>query len=140
MIHTDQQPQPTILVIDDDPSALELIKVLLTPLNYRVVLANSGHEGMQLIKQISPDLILLDLLMPGMDGWQVCSEIRKFSLVPIIIISVIDSSEVITNTLNNGADGYLTKPVSTNGLTALIDNLLRRAETEKNAQLNQFTS
>lgn len=131
--------KPKILVIDDDPSALELIKALLTPLNYYVLPASSGQEGLDIMKHIDPDLVLLDLLMPGMDGWQVCSEIRNFSSIPIIIISVIDSSEVITGILNNGADGYLTKPFSTRRLTSLIDNLIRRSNTEKIAQLNHLS-
>jgi DNA-binding response OmpR family regulator len=128
--------KPKILIIDDDPSALELFQILLTP-NYYVLTASSGQEGLRLIKQSSPDLILLDLLMPGMDGWQVCGEIRKFSEIPIIIISVIDSSEVISNILNLGADVFMNKPVSSSRLIAHINTLIRRASTEKLAQTHK---
>jgi len=120
-----------ILIIDDDSSTTELFQILLAPMDYDVLTANSGEKGLELTRHASPDLIILDLLMPRMDGWQVCSEIRKFSEIPIIIISVIASSEVITKVLNLGADEYIPKPVSPNMLTAHINNLLRRANAEK---------
>jgi len=123
--------KPKILVIDDDLSTTELFQILLAPTDYEVLTTNSGKEGIELAQHTSPDLIFLDLLMPNMDGWQVCSEIRKFSKTPIIIISVIASSEIITDILNLGADDYLTKPFSPKILYAHINNLLRRANAEK---------
>ena len=123
--------KPRILVIDDDVYTTELFQILLAPTDYELLTTNSGKEGIELAQNASPDLIFLDLLMPNMDGWQVCSEIRKFSKIPIIIISVIASSEIITDILNLGADDYLSKPFSPKILYAHINNLLRRANTEK---------
>ncbi|RLD05304.1 MAG: hypothetical protein DRI56_09920 [Chloroflexota bacterium] len=120
-----------ILIIDDDPTATELLEVLLASSDYHVITTYSGEKGLEIIHQNPPDLIILDLLMPGMDGWQTCLEIRKFSNIPIIIISVITSPEIIAKTLNLGADEYLTKPVSVSMLTACVENLIRRANTEK---------
>lgn len=131
MIASNNHKKAKILIIDDDPSATELFRILLAPTGYNVLTTNSGEKGIELSRHFAPDLIILDLLMPRLDGWQVCSEIRQFSKVPIIIISVIDSSEVITKALNLGADEYLPKPVSPNMLTASINNLLRRAYSEK---------
>ncbi|MBS1249141.1 MAG: Alkaline phosphatase synthesis transcriptional regulatory protein PhoP [Chloroflexi bacterium] len=121
---------PKILVIDDDPSAIELFQILLAMTDYDVLTASSGKEGIELARRLKPDLIILDLLMPRMDGLQVCSEIREFSKIPIIIISVIASSEVITKALNLGADEYLTKPVSPNMLTATSTTFFG-AQTQK---------
>ncbi|OQY27824.1 MAG: hypothetical protein B6I38_09740 [Anaerolineaceae bacterium 4572_5.1] len=128
---TSNKHKPKILVIDDDYTATELFRILLEPANYTVLTANSGEQGLELIQQSAPDLVILDLLMPGMDGWQTCTEIRKFSHIPIIIISVITASDVIAKALNLGADEYLPKPVSPNMLIASINNLLRRANSEK---------
>ena len=127
--------KPQILVIDDDPSATELFQIFLSPREFTVLTANSGDRGIEIMQEDSPDLVLLDLLMPGIDGWQVCSKIRQFSKVPIIIISVIPSSNAITKALNLGADDYLPKPVSPTMLKASIKNLLRRARSEKDTRL-----
>ena len=131
MITSEYYSKPRILIIDDDPAATELFKILLASADYDVTTTYSGEKGIELIHQNPPDLIILDLLMPDMDGWQVCSGIRKFSNVPIIIISVITSPKVIAKVLNLGADEYLTKPVSVNILIACVENLIRRANTEK---------
>ncbi len=77
------------------------------------------------------DLIILDLLMPEMDGWELCKAIREMTRTPILIISAIESSEIITKTLNLGADDYLVKPVSSFTLFAHVKNLVRRHKTEE---------
>ncbi len=122
---------PTILVIDNDPSTAEVFKKLLTSKDYHVLTTNSSKESLDIVQRIMLDLIILDLLMPEMDGWQLCTAIREMTRTPILIISAIESSEIITKTLNLGADDYLVKPVSSFTLLAHVKNLVRRHKTEE---------
>jgi DNA-binding response OmpR family regulator len=115
-----------ILVIDDDPAMTELLKLLLLPTQASIIAANSGHEGIKILKEQNPDLAILDLLMPDLDGWQVCEEIRLFSNLPIIILSALDHPTLVAKALDVGADDYLVKPVLSGVLLAHINNLLRR--------------
>jgi DNA-binding response OmpR family regulator len=93
--------------------------------------ANTGEEGVKLIREISPDVVILDLMMPGMDGWQVCAEVRSFSSVPILILSALDSPGMVASALDAGADDYLVKPVPSGVLIAHLNTLTRRAGAEK---------
>ena len=122
---------PTILVIDNDPSTSAVFKKLLTSKDYHVLTTNSSKESLDIVQRIMLDLIILDLLMPEMDGWQLCTAIREMTRTPILIISAIESSEIITKTLNLGADDYLVKPVSSYTLLAHVKNLVRRHKTEE---------
>ncbi len=122
---------PTILVIDNDPSTAAVFKKLLTSKDYHVLTTNSSKESLDIVQRIMLDLIILDLLMPEMDGWQLCTAIREMTRTPILIISAIESSEIITKTLNLGADDYLVKPVSSYTLLAHVKNLVRRHKTEE---------
>lgn len=119
-----------ILVIDDDPAMIELLKLLLEPMAANITASTSGSEGVDLLKTIKPDIVILDLMMPIMDGWQVCQSIREFSSVPILILSALDSPGVVATALNAGADDYLIKPVPSGVLTAHINNLLKRSKPE----------
>jgi len=121
-----------VLTIDDDPAMTELITLLLKTHGLDAYMANSGEEGLQMIHEISPDVVILDLMMPGMDGWQVCSQVRSFSAVPILILSALDSPGLVARALDGGADDYLVKPVASGVLVAHLNNLVRRATTEKN--------
>ncbi len=78
-----------VLTIDDDPALTELLTLLLRSRGHDAYMANSGEEGIRLIREISPDVVILDLMMPGMDGWQVCASVRSFSKVPILILSAL---------------------------------------------------
>jgi len=122
---------PTILVIDNDPSTAAVFKKLLQSKDYHVLTTNSSKESLDIVQRVMLDLIILDLLMPEMDGWQLCTAIREMTRTPILIISAIESSEIITKTLNLGADDYLVKPVSSYTLLAHIKNLVRRHKTEE---------
>jgi len=122
---------PTILVIDNDPSTAAVFKKLLESKDYHVLTTNSSKESLDIVQRIMLDLIILDLLMPEMDGWQLCTAIREMTRTPILIISAIESSEIITKTLNLGADDYLVKPVSSFTLLAHVKNLVRRHKTEE---------
>lgn len=126
-----QNINPTILVIDDDPSATSLYKKVLTPKDYHVLTTNTSKEGLEISRRVMLDLIILNLLMPEMDGWQLCKKIREITRTPILIISAIDSSEIVTKTLDLGADDYLVKPFSTVTLLAHVHNLVRRHQTEE---------
>src|SRR5512135_275182 len=119
-----------VLTIDDDSALTELLSLLLRTRGHEAYLANSGEEGVKLIRQTAPDVVILDLMMPGMDGWHVCTEVRTFSNVPILILSALDSPGMVASALDAGADDYLVKPVPSGVLLAHLNNLNRRALAE----------
>jgi len=127
----EQKVNSTILVIDNDPSTSAVFKKLLESKGYQVLTSNSGRESLEVVQRVMLDLIILDLLMPEMDGWQLCKAIREMTRTPILIISAIESPEIITKTLDLGADDYLVKPISSYTLLAHIKNLVRRHKTEE---------
>jgi two-component system KDP operon response regulator KdpE len=118
-----------ILIIDDDPAVTELLGMVLDSSAERILTANDAVTGIRLARQNSPDVILLDLVMPDMNGWQACMGIRRFSQVPIIILSAMDYPEIIADALDSGADEYLIKPVPSEVLLAHIHKLLRRNQS-----------
>ena len=116
-----------ILVIDDDLILLKLIRRTLEPQGFSIYTAESGEEGLALFPQIAPDLVILDIMMPGMDGWEVCRRLRKTSAVPIIFLTALDSVNDIVQGLIGGADDYLAKPFKIDELSARVTAQLRRA-------------
>lgn len=122
-----------ILTIDDDPAITDLISLLLRSYGLEVIVANDGEHGLEVARTEHPDLIMLDLTMPGMDGWQICKTIRAESKVPIIVLSALDDPSVVSTVLDAGADDYMVKPVPSSVLIAHINNLTRRAHVENNA-------
>jgi two-component system response regulator MtrA len=126
-----------ILAIDDDLALTDLLAMLLQSHGFEVITTNDTETGIEIIRTESPDLVLLDLMIPKMDGWKACAAIRTFSKVPILVLSALDTPSMITSALDAGADDYLVKPVSSGVLVAHINNLTRRANAEKNgARLN----
>jgi two-component system, OmpR family, response regulator len=121
-----------ILTIDDDQAMTALLALLLKRNSLDVYIANTGEEGIKLTREISPDLVILDLMMPGMDGWQVCSQIRSFSNVPLLVLSALDSPGMVASALDAGADDYLVKPVTVGVLIAHLHTLTRRPVIKKN--------
>ena len=119
----------TVLTIDDDTAITELLAMLLRTHGYEVKTANDGEEGVKAIKRLNPHVVILDLMMPGMDGWQVCKSVREFSNVPIVILSALDDPAMIASALDAGADDYLVKPVSSSILVAHLNRLIRRTGT-----------
>ncbi len=115
-----------ILVIDDDQAMTELLTLLLQPATPDILTANSAPDGIRLAKEGSPDIIILDMMMPDMPGWEVCSKIREFSSMPILILSALDNPGMVARALNSGADDYLIKPISSGVLVAYINKLVRR--------------
>ena len=129
------------IAIDDDPAMTDLLSLLLRSHGLEIYSANNGEEGLQLVRSINPDIIILDLMMPGKDGWQVCREVRTFSNVPIIILSALDNPGMVASALDAGADDYLIKPVPSGVLIAHLNNLTRRANAENNGvDLRKHTS
>jgi len=127
-----------VLIIDDDPAFLNLVEQVLTQKGYEVFKASSGREGLRLMFDQRPHLVLLDVVMPGTDGWQVCSRIREISDVPIIMItSRYKSEEDIVRGLDYGADDYLIKPVGSKELIARVRAVLRRAELPSSQEIRQ---
>jgi len=125
-----------ILVIDDDAAITELMSTLLKTHGFDVVTTNSGLEGVQLIREKNPGVVLLDIMMPDLDGWQVCKEVRTFSNVPIIILSAINDPDMVANVLDIGADDFLVKPVSSDMLVARVRKMVRQTGALDKSKLN----
>ncbi|MCK4274430.1 MAG: response regulator transcription factor [Dehalococcoidales bacterium] len=125
-----------VLVVDDEPAQLRLVDQVLTSNGYEVVKAGSGQEAIRIIYERKPDLVLLDVIMPEIDGWQTCRLIREVSDIPVIMLTGKRNSEDdIVRGLECGADEYLTKPVGNRELLARVRAALRRAE--RPSYLNQ---
>ena len=122
-----------ILVIDDDQAMTDLLRLVLSPIQAAIFTSNSGPEGIEIASTHNPDIIILDLMMPEMDGWQVCEKLRETSNVPILIISAIDNPGLIAKALDAGADDFLVKPVPSGVLIAHIHNLTRPRSLQSNA-------
>jgi len=116
-----------IMVADDDVNICELLRLYLEKEQYNVVIANNGNEAIAKFNSESPELILLDIMMPGLDGWQVCREIRKTSNVPIIMITAKGETFDKVLGLELGADDYVVKPFDAKEIVARIKAVLRRA-------------
>ncbi len=118
-----------ILVIDDDVALVRLIDKVLSDKGYKVIGASNGQEGLRILFEQKPSLVLLDVVMPGLDGWQTCSRIRDISDVPIIILTGKRNTEDdVVQGLDYGADEYILKPVGNRELVARVRAALRRAE------------
>src|SRR5947208_6444835 len=116
-----------ILVIDDDPQIRRVMKVILTGVRYEVVEARSGEAALLKFREFLPDLVLLDLNMPGMGGLETCRALRESSDVPIIILTVRREEQEKVELLDAGADDYVTKPFGKRELIARIRAALRRS-------------
>jgi DNA-binding response OmpR family regulator len=115
-----------ILVIDDDVAITELMGLVLKTHGFDVITTNSGAHGIQLAREKNPTVILLDLMMPDVDGWQVCKAVRQFSNVPILILSAINDPRMVASVLDAGADDFLIKPVPSGVLVAHIRKMERQ--------------
>jgi two-component system KDP operon response regulator KdpE len=123
-----------ILVIDDEPQILRALKTILTARQFRVTTASRGEEGLTLAAANPPDVIILDLSLPDMDGFEVCSRLREWTHVPIIVLSVRDAERDKVAALDKGADDYLTKPFGIEELLARIRVALRHAAQQQGAK------
>ena len=125
---------PHILVIDDEPQILRAIRTILTEKGFRVTTASRGEEGLTLAATNEPDIVILDLGLPDMDGVEVCKRLREWTQCPIIILSVRDSERDKVAALDMGADDYLTKPFGIEELLARVRVALRHSTHMQGAQ------
>ncbi|MCI5772877.1 MAG: response regulator transcription factor [Clostridiales bacterium] len=120
-----------ILIVDDDPNIAQLIKLYLEKEGYDVTVCDRGDTALSAFKQNPPSLVLLDVMLPGMDGYQVCRAIRQDSTVPIIMLTAKDETFDKVLGLELGADDYMTKPFENKELVARVKAVLRRAAPEE---------
>ena len=118
----------TILIVEDDPNIAELVQMYLEKEGYTVSIVNDGESAVKSFGEIQPDLMLLDIMLPRLDGWQVCREIRKFSDKPIIMLTAKGETFDKVLGLELGADDYVVKPFEMKELLARINAVLRRSE------------
>jgi two-component system KDP operon response regulator KdpE len=128
-----------VLVIDDEPQIRRALRAGLERSNYEVLLASSGEEGLDLAALHSPDLVILDLAMPGTNGFDVCKQLRSWTKTPIIILSVREGEDDKIKALDIGADDYLTKPFGVGELLARMRAVLRRAASDEENEETSFT-
>jgi DNA-binding response OmpR family regulator len=129
-----------LLVIDDDSAVTDLLSLLLKSQGFEVFATNNSTDGLGMIREQQPDLVVLDLMMPEMDGWEVCRSVRQFSQVPIIILSALNDPSMIASVLDAGADDYLTKPTPSRVLVAHINRLAKRNGTLHSSSMNDSFS
>lgn len=118
----------SVLVIDDEPKILDIIRLTLEREGFDVVEAEDGYQGLEKARQVIPDIVLLDVMMPDMDGFEVLRQIRSLSNVPVIILTVKGTEADKVQGLELGADDYITKPFGHRELVSRIKAVLRRAE------------
>lgn len=123
--HPNQQQK--LLVIDDEPDTVFLLRGILEREGYEVAGASNGKEAIQKIKTFQPSLVISDMMMPHMDGWQTIQKLHEIADVPIIIISVLNQTESIVRALEMGADDYMTKPFDQTEVVARVESVLRRS-------------
>ena len=126
----DKEDRPPVLVVDDDPNVVALARAYLERDGYRVVEANDGARGLELARKERPCLVVLDLMLPGLDGFEVCQILQVESMVPVIMLTARVEEADRLQGLELGADDYITKPFSPRELAARVRAVLRRADRE----------
>lgn len=129
---------PHILVVDDEPRYQHLLRVNLEAAGYLVSTASNGEEALEFISSRQPDLVILDVMMPHLDGFSTCERIRQFSSVPIIMLTAKGEEQDRVKGLNVGADDYVVKPFSATELIARVRAVLRRAQTADSVTQNRY--
>src|SRR5512142_1520292 len=119
---------PLVLIVDDDPAITDMLSVLLRANGFDTLLANTGRDGLRMIREVSPRVVIVDLMMPDLDGWQLSKAAREFTSVPILILSALDEPSIVASVLDQGADDFLVKPVSSAVLLAHLNKLVRRTQ------------
>jgi two-component system KDP operon response regulator KdpE len=128
-----------ILIVDDDPATIKFIAANLEANNYGVLKASDGEEALKVIEKDSPDLVILDIMMPNMDGFEVCRRLRDWSQLPLIMLSARCEEEDKVKCLDMGADDYLCKPFGLDEILARIRAVLRRSGNIPSAKSIQTT-
>ncbi len=127
-----------VLIIDDDVLLIRLIEHSLSRVGVEVHKAYSGYEGISLVRTQQPDLVILDIVLPDIDGWQVLQRIRQISKVPILMLTIKEKEEDIVQALDQGADDYCTKPVGMRELVARVEAIFRRAALYESRKQEEF--
>jgi DNA-binding response OmpR family regulator len=122
-----QIERKTVMVVDDEPDTITLLKQVFINNGFNVSGALSGKDALKKLNDVNPSIIILDLLMPEMDGMETLQEIHKISNIPVIILSAVDRKEEIVQALHAGTDDYVTKPFNNDELVARVHSVLRRA-------------
>ncbi len=145
--------EPTILIVDDEEKNIKLLKAMLTPGNYRLHSAPNGETALSLVHDIRPDLILLDVMMPGIDGFEVCRRLKQdenTKMIPVLMVTALREKEYSMQSMEAGADDFLSKPVDMTELVVRVKSMLRikayhdelhdryREITEKNEKLQEL--
>lgn len=120
-----------VLIVDDDENIVELIRIYFEKEGFATVTANNGVKALELFKSEAPSIVILDIMMPEMDGWQVCREIRRISNIPIIMLTAKGETFDKVLGLELGADDYMVKPFETKELIARVKAVLRRSEAKE---------
>ncbi len=128
-----------VLAVDDEPRYLEIIRFNLETAGYRVDCAESGEQALEAFAEDEPDLIVLDVMLPGLDGFEVCSRVRERSSCPIIMLTAKGAEEDKVRGLRLGADDYVTKPFSAQELLARVEAVLRRARSPEGGEQQPAT-
>ena len=128
--------QPTVLVVDDEPAVRRVLAMRLEVAGYRVVIAEDGEEALAVFAREQPDLVVLDVMMPKLDGFAVCRRLRAESAVPIIFLSALDAISEKVAGLDLGADDYLVKPFALAELLARVRALVRRTNGRDSPKIN----
>ena len=118
----------TILAVDDEPRVLKLLKANLESSGYKVLTAEDGEQALRVVESEMPDLVILDLMLPKIDGYAVCRQIREFSAVPVIMLTARSAQVDLIHGFEVGADDYLTKPFSVTELLIRVGAVLRRSK------------
>ncbi|GAB6098613.1 response regulator transcription factor [Halanaerocella petrolearia] len=127
-----------ILVVDDDQHICKLINIYLKKEDYQVVTATDGQEALEKYHETNPQLVVLDIMLPEVDGWQVCQEIRKDSNIPILMLTAKGEKEDKLKGLEIGADDYVTKPFDPDELVARVKVILRRTKISQEEEILTF--
>jgi two-component system, sensor histidine kinase and response regulator len=133
-----EKKNPTILIVDDNPNNIKVLAIILTPFNYKIVIATDGAGAVEMVDRVRPDLILLDIMMPVMDGYEACRIIKskkENTNIPVLFLSALDEKESIVEGFEAGGVDYITKPFNKEELFSRIrthlELKLARDEIEK---------
>jgi DNA-binding response OmpR family regulator len=122
-----------VLVVEDDRETSDLLRTILSSDSFDIMAVNSRSQGIATAREINPDMLVIDLVVPGLDGLELCKEVRKFSNVPILMLSAVSKPGIVAHALDGGADDFLLKPIKNSVLIASINKLARRARAEQEA-------
>jgi DNA-binding response OmpR family regulator len=121
--------RPALLLVDDDPTLLAVLARRMAREGYEVLTAPSGAQALMQLEQRWPSLLIVDLMMPGMDGFELCARVKRIADLPIIVLSAVDASEAKVRALEDYAEDYITKPFDPDELVARVQRVLRRSAT-----------